>query len=387
MGGNIMNDDSIYLLKDSGDLEKVRKHSYDSEDLIQELIEKYPELLAGEQINPDEPVRWILIKREAGIPDGEDKSNRWSVDHLLLDQNAVPTFVETKRSSDTRIRREIVGQMLDYAANSQKYWSVDRIRAMASSQYNGPEGADTTIMNLLGNDDQEDVTAIIEAFWSKVEDNLRSGQVRLLFVADRIPRELRRIIEFLNEQMTKVEILGVELPQFVGSGIRALVPRLIGQTEIIRQIKRETTRSSRRTNIKEFLSNISEELRPFFTDLISEAEKQGMQIYWGTKGFSLRLAIKRGEIISLFYGYPPGSNESVVTHIQGYVANIEDLKLQSEIRQKFLSVEGTILAGKYTVDLEINKNNIETGRQLVKILWEIIHDSRISQGLPPKVEE
>ncbi|MHA2069072.1 MAG: hypothetical protein ACXABY_32315, partial [Candidatus Thorarchaeota archaeon] len=61
-----MNDDSIYLLKDSGDLEKVRKQSYDSEELLQMLIEKYPELLAGEQINPDEPIRWILIKREAG---------------------------------------------------------------------------------------------------------------------------------------------------------------------------------------------------------------------------------------------------------------------------------------------------------------------------------
>lgn len=382
-----MIDDSIYLLKDSGDLEKVRKHSYDSEDLIQELIEKYPELLAGEQINPDEPVRWILFKREAGIPDGEDQSNRWSVDHLLLDQNAVPTFVETKRSSDTRIRREIVGQMLDYAANSQKYWPVDRIRAMASSQYNGPEGADTTIMNLLGNDDQEDATAIIEAFWSKVEDNLRSGQVRLFFVADMLPRELRRIIEFLNEQMTKVEVLGVELPQFVGSDFRALVPRLIGQTEVIRQTKQGTRHSSRRTTKDEFLSKVSEELKPFFSDLLSEAEKQSMQIYWGTVGFSLRLEKENGEVISLFYGYPPASDGSSGTNISGYVANIEDPKLQSEVRQKFLSVKGTDPAGKYTVGLEINKNNIETGKQLVEILWEIIHDPRIRQGLPPKMEE
>ena len=31
-----------------------------------------------------------------------------------------PTLVEVKRSSDTRIRREVVGQMLDYAANGQR---------------------------------------------------------------------------------------------------------------------------------------------------------------------------------------------------------------------------------------------------------------------------
>jgi hypothetical protein len=31
-----------------------------------------------------------------------------------LDQDAVPTLVEVKRSSDTRIRREVMGQMSDY---------------------------------------------------------------------------------------------------------------------------------------------------------------------------------------------------------------------------------------------------------------------------------
>ena len=43
--------------------------------------------------------------------------------------------------------------------------------------------------------------------------------------------------------------------------------------------------------------------------------------------------------------------------------------------------------GNYTVDLEMNKENIETGKQLVEILWEIVHDPRIRQGLPPKMEE
>jgi hypothetical protein len=38
-----------------------------------------------------------------------------------LDQDAIPAIVEVKRSTDTRIRREVVGQMLDYAANSVVY--------------------------------------------------------------------------------------------------------------------------------------------------------------------------------------------------------------------------------------------------------------------------
>ena len=37
---------------------------------------------------------------------------------------------EVKRSTDTRIRREVVGQMLDYAADAVTYWPVTRIRSM-----------------------------------------------------------------------------------------------------------------------------------------------------------------------------------------------------------------------------------------------------------------
>jgi hypothetical protein len=41
----------------------------------------------------------------------------------------VPTLIEVKRQSDTRLRREVVGQMLDYAANAVVYWRIDQLRA------------------------------------------------------------------------------------------------------------------------------------------------------------------------------------------------------------------------------------------------------------------
>ena len=59
------------------------------------------------------------------LPSEEDGSNRWSVDHLFVDQDGVPTIVEVKRSTDTRIRREVIGQMLDYAANGVRYWPIE----------------------------------------------------------------------------------------------------------------------------------------------------------------------------------------------------------------------------------------------------------------------
>ncbi|MCO6480232.1 MAG: hypothetical protein J5I94_26570 [Phaeodactylibacter sp.] len=49
------------------------------------------------------------------------------MDHLFVDQDAIPTLVEVKRSTDTRIRREVVGQILDYAANAALFWPIERL--------------------------------------------------------------------------------------------------------------------------------------------------------------------------------------------------------------------------------------------------------------------
>jgi hypothetical protein len=61
--------------------------------------------------------------------------------------------------------------------------------------------------------------------------------VRLIFVADEIPPELRRVVEFLNRQMDPAEVLAIEVKQFVGETLKTLVPRVLGQTETARQKK------------------------------------------------------------------------------------------------------------------------------------------------------
>ena len=53
----------------------------------------------------------------------------------------------------------------------------------------------------------------------------------MLFVADRIPPELRKVVEFLNLQMRPAEVLAVELRQFEGGGLRTLAPIVFGQTQ------------------------------------------------------------------------------------------------------------------------------------------------------------
>ena len=100
----------IYLLSNDSKLLAMEEVAYESERLLQQLLAEHPDLLAGEQINADEPRRWLLVTREMVVPGELDGSGRWSLDHLFLEQDAIPTLVEVKRSTDTRIRREVVGR-------------------------------------------------------------------------------------------------------------------------------------------------------------------------------------------------------------------------------------------------------------------------------------
>jgi hypothetical protein len=216
----------IFLIQNDNQLIEMTEQKYESEDFLQELLAKYPNLLAGNQIDSNSPRRWLFISRELGIPAEEEGGDRWAVDHLFLDQDGIPTLVEVKRSSDTRLRREVVGQMLDYAANAIVYWPVETIRNKFEANYEGNHvDPETSLTEVLGTDiDQAE-------FWQKVKTNLQAGKVRLVFVADEIPSELRRVVEFLNEQMDPAEVLAVEISQFVAEGLRTLVPRVFGQKE------------------------------------------------------------------------------------------------------------------------------------------------------------
>jgi hypothetical protein len=231
----------IYLLRDEDQLVEMVERPYDSEAVLQQLLAKHPSLLAGDQLGADSPRRWVLVAREASLPSGEDGGGRWSVDHLFLDQDAVPTLVEVKRSSDTRIRREVVGQMLDYAANAVVYWPVERLRAtFEASCETGGRDPDDVVLDLVVDGET------VDGFWDKVNTNLRAGKVRLVFVADELPPELLRVIEFLNVQMNPAEVIGIEVRQYVGEGLKTLVPRVLGQTAEAQQRKGRAVSGPRR---------------------------------------------------------------------------------------------------------------------------------------------
>lgn len=189
--------------------------------------------------------------------------------------------MEVKKGANTDIRRKVIGQMLDYAANAVAYWPVDEVRSKFEIRCEkSDEDAEEVLASFLG-DDQD-----IDGFWQRVKTNLQAGRIRMVFVADSIPAELRRIVEFLNEQMDPAEVLAIEVRQFVGEGMKTLVPRVIGLTETARRKKASGAKAGKQWDEAQFMAALEEgsgaAARNVAEELLRWITPQVTHVWWGT---------------------------------------------------------------------------------------------------------
>lgn len=294
-----MSGPTIFVISDNGELVELTDQPYDSERLLQRLLAQHPSVPAGDQMGGGAPLKWLLIATENGIPDREGGVERWSIDHVFIDQNAVPTLVEVKRSTDSRIRREVVGQMLDYAANAVLYWPVESLRERFVETCREREvDPDMVVADFLPPNPPEATTRAIVEFWETVETNLRAGKIRLIFAADIIPPELQRIVEFLNEQMNPAEVVAVEIRQYVGTGLRTLVPTVIRSSKRIAAAERSAMRWDRDTFLESLRQRRGAEIGDLAVKILEWARTRCPRHWWGRgrKDGSCYLGISHGGI-------------------------------------------------------------------------------------------
>ena len=210
----------VFVEDDEGNWVAMKPAAPPDEETLEELIEHNPEIVA------EKDGELLLVRRQKGVPDTEGGSNRWALDLLFVTREAVPVLIEVKQASNSELRRQVVGQLLDYAANGTAHWPPGEIqRAFETNCNDLKEESEIVLERFLDGMNQED-------FWHRVDENLAAGKVRLVVAADAIPSELARVVEFLNDQMRLAEVRAVELRWFESTdGRRTLAPRTIGFTE------------------------------------------------------------------------------------------------------------------------------------------------------------
>lgn len=109
---------------------KSEKIRFNSESSLQRLIADNPSLIAENESDPAP----YLAKREISMNTKADDSSSQALDILFVKRNAVPVLVEVKRSTDTRIRRNLIAQMIDYASRLKSI-PISDLKADLMSHY------------------------------------------------------------------------------------------------------------------------------------------------------------------------------------------------------------------------------------------------------------
>jgi hypothetical protein len=321
----------IYL-RDGEMYVAMNETPFDAESVLQALIAQHPEMLTDEDAGQG---RLLLVRREATVMDQEDGGGRWSLDRLYVDTDGVPTLVEVKRSSDTRGRREVVAQMLDYAANAKTSFSAERMAAWLEDDARARgTTAGEMLLDTLGVEDAD-------VFWASVATNLNAERFRLVFVSDAIPPELRRIIEYLNGQMARTVVLAIEVKQYVDDEARhqTVVPRIIGDTESAKRTKRvaSTGAAIDRASLLAVLADAEPRAAEAADALLEWAEQHpGLVIRWNRAG-DIGLTSYAPGLLRL---WPEGTLEVKVDTLRKLDAAWDDDERVEQLLQRFEEIPG-----------------------------------------------
>lgn len=191
-----------------------------SEAELQQLVHDHPRCLPVAEIDPlfANPVPMCIELNTSAGP----------IDNLLITPSGLPVLVECKLWRNPEGRREVVGQILDYAKELTR-WSASDLQREVARRIGG-EG--NPILRLLAQAGHQ-VDEI--AFNDALTHNLRRGRFLLLIVGDGIREGVEAIAEYLQIHAGLHFSLGlVELPiHLLPDGRRLVTPRVLVRTELI----------------------------------------------------------------------------------------------------------------------------------------------------------
>jgi hypothetical protein len=195
---------------------------------LQTLLFEYPQLIPVEDI---EPVfaRLLPLARELPTPAGP-------VDLVYISPAGYITFVETKLWRNPEARRQVVAQIVDYAAAVSRWSYEDLTNAVRRAKCQSVSREESLYAAVGGQTELEEAE-----FIDTVARNLAAGRLLLLIAGDGIHEAVEQLAGALSKSPHLGFSLGlVEIALFTPPGDETTMivqPRLLARTrEIVRAI-------------------------------------------------------------------------------------------------------------------------------------------------------
>lgn len=300
------------LLIEGENTKVVEKTKFTEEGKLQDYLEKYPPLIPLAEI-VEGASDLLCIGREVGAGSG-------AVDLLFIDKDGLLTVVETKLAKNPEARRTVIGQIIEYASYISQ-WTVDDVYRIANEYLKS--NLDEVMQKMSEGEFSDD------NFRSNIEQNLKSGKIRLIIAVDELIEPLRAMVTFLNS-FSNFDILLLQVSSFEESKTRkVLIPSLFGY------VTKPTGAGRKHWDSESFFTDIRERCEPKIIDTISElyefTKSNADSISWGTGAlvgsFTFRKS-RYGILTSIFTVYSDGS-------IQLDFGEMKGKEVKEEILQSF----------------------------------------------------
>lgn len=280
-----------------------------SENWLQKLINENPQILPIDEIESGfAPL--ISIGRDISTSVGY-------IDNLYISPNGYLTLVETKLWRNPEAKREVVGQILDYAKELTT-WTFSKINnavKQSNELYHNKSKGIIELINEYDLIEEREEQIIID----NIERNLKRGRLLLLIVGDGIRESVEEMVDYLQTNAQLQFTLGlVELQVYknpTNESDLIVIPNLITRTrEITRAIikiensnidniitvetdfKEEKQKSnSLRTTITEedffdqLQQNTDRESVEIAKHILQVSKEKGFYIEWRTGGFVAKI--------------------------------------------------------------------------------------------------
>ena len=173
---------------------------YTNEAALQEMLAEHPSLIPGVS--------------SGAMVCTEFESAAGSSDLVVFDPDGGLTIVECKLAANPQVRREIIGQVLDYASRKWQL-SVDEFDAQWTKR---------TTVSLFGDSE----IGIVRR--AELETVLSEGRFRIVLAVDEISDDLRRIVEYLNTiTLPEVAVIAVAYRRMIDGEVEIITPAIFGQ--------------------------------------------------------------------------------------------------------------------------------------------------------------
>jgi hypothetical protein len=205
----------MLVRRDAGAWEAAEPVGFATEREFQDLVqETFDGILATQSDAP------AVLAREVVMPDGG------KIDVLAIDADGAISVLECKLASNAGIRREVLGQILEYSG-SLHGMSLREFRTRVEARL------DQALTDAMAERAPEDWDQ--EVWLEEIRAQLDSGRFRLIITVDQIAPTLKQTVRYLNSH-SGLALMAVELRRARRDGVEVLVPTVFGEEQARRNV-------------------------------------------------------------------------------------------------------------------------------------------------------